>query len=56
MLGEGERESVGHGVMARSCLGFKMIHQSVSAFIGENTVTCSYTDARGVGNVIEMCA
>lgn len=40
---------VGHRVTACSCLGFKMIHQSVSAFIGEVVVLWSCTDAGGRG-------
>lgn len=51
---------VGHRVTACSCLGFKMTHRSVSAFIGETVVTWSYTDAGEWGwergNATEMCA
>lgn len=54
-LWEGE-EWAAQGITALSCLGLKMTHQSVLTFIGENLITWPHTDARGLGNTIQLYA
>lgn len=50
------KEWAAQGITALSCLGLKTTHQSLPTYIGENLVTWPHTDARELGNTIQLCA